>query len=490
MLNLLRKMLLKTFKEMDFLLTKQLKHLSCIPLVVIILILSACEHNKYKSAESLYSQRRYAASIELLDNYINVGKNGAFVTRAELIRSSCYYELGLAAIEKENWALAIRLLKLANSGPADIELAKVYNTLALDEIDAQNIPKAMEYLTIIKNEISTSELVPEVLQIRIKLYLDYYKDKVSAWNDYMFLYDNYPENKYEVLARPFIQRFIDINIDEAVGKAIKKDYDTALEDLFQIRRYPVADLAKVDEEISNIYQQLAEIEIQKQDYFEANRLFLKAMQYNPQKKEVIDQRLKDIAYLYVEKGNDYMQVRDFDTARLYFEKTFEIIPDFDLAKQAIADLATIQRNIKQASDYATEAEKMELNRNYPEAKRLYTLAYQLDKLPYYYERLTIMGNMIEADKDPVEFTKNIINSYQNGLLYRRIQAQKQVLLKRFKIDEIRDSGWKVLRSTGQYKYEARYDLLTPSENLYYVWQVNLRDKNITPLNKISEKIMQ
>jgi len=483
-------MLPTIFREIDFLLTKRLKPKSYIILLLTILIVTACEHNKFRSAESLYSQRRYAASIELLDNYINTGKNGAFITRAELTRSSCYYELGLAAIEKENWALAIRLLKLANSKQSDVELAKVYNTLAQDAIEANDIPKAMSYLTLITKEISTSDLIPEVLHTRIKIYLDYYKDKQSAWNDYMFLYDNYPENKYEILARPYIQRFIDINIDEAIGKAIKKEYDAALEDLFQIRRYPVSDPVKVEGEISNIYQQLAEIDIQKKDYFEANRLFLKAMQYDPKKKEVINQRLKDIAFLYVEKGNDYLQIRDFDNALLYYEKTFEIIPDFEIAKQAITNLRNIQRNIKEASDLATEANKMELNRNYTEARRLYSLAYQLDKLAYYSERVTIMGNVIEADKDPVAFTKKIITDYQNGLLYRRIQAQKQVLLKKFKIDEIRDSGWKVLRSSGQYKYEARYDLLTPSENLYYVWQVNLRDRTITPLNKISEKIMQ
>jgi hypothetical protein len=47
-----------------------------------------------------------------------------------------------------------------------------------------------------------------------------------------------------------------------------------------------------------------------------------------------------------------------------------------------------------------------------------------------------------------------------------------------------------LLSPGQYKYEARYDLLTPAENIYFAWQVNLRDRSVTPLNKISEQVMQ
>jgi tetratricopeptide (TPR) repeat protein len=259
--------------------------------------------------------------------------------------------------------------------------------------------------------------------------------------------------------------------------------------LFLIRLYPVADPNRVDYEISNIYQELAEIAIQSTDYFEANRLFLKAIQYYPTKQAVINKRLQDIAYLYVDKGNDYLKVRDFNNAMVYYEKTFEIIPDFELAKQAIRNLNNVRQNIRQAAELASEAERLEAGRNFAEARILYNQAYQLDRIPSYNEKSLIMANMIEAEKDPVAFAQAIINDYGNGVLYRRIQAQKQQLLKKFKLEEIKDTGWKILRSTGQFKYEARYDLLTPAENLYFVWQVNLRERTITPLNKLSEKLM-
>jgi hypothetical protein len=42
---------------------------------------------------------------------------------------------------------------------------------------------------------------------------------------------------------------------------------------------------------------------------------------------------------------------------------------------------------------------------------------------------------------------------------------------------------------GQYKYEVRYDILSPEENYYLAWNVNIRTKKVTPSNKISEKIM-
>ena len=64
------------------------------------------------------------------------------------------------------------------------------------------------------------------------------------------------------------------------------------------------------------------------------------------------------------------------------------------------------------------------------------------------------------------------------------------MLRAYNPNEIRDSGWKFMISSGQFKYEARYDLVTPTISYYYVWQVNLRDRSITPLNKLSEKLME
>jgi hypothetical protein len=462
-----------------------------IPAIIILsVLLTSCEQNRFREAELLYSQHRYAAAIEQLDSYIKTGNNGALVTRAELVRASCYYELGLAAVNKENWALAIRLLKLANTEQADLELAKVYRTLALSSYEDGDIAKTMSYLNLIIDEIFVSDLVPEILLMRIKIFLDNQADKSSAWNDYMLLYDRYPDNPYEILARPFVNRFISLNIDEAVTLAIQKQYDQAFELLFTIRRYPVGDQDRIDLEISNIYQEQAEIQVQEKNYFEANRLFLKVVQYYPSKKATIDKRLNDIAYLYIDKGNDFLRIRDFENAMLYYQKTFEIIPDFELAKNAISNLQTIRLNIKRALDLANDALRLETSKNFAEAQRLYRQAYQLDRLDEYNDRSITMGNLIEADKDPLEFTRSIILGFNNGILSRRIQAQKQELLKKYTNDEIHESGWKVLLSTGQYKYEARYDLLTPAENIYYVWQINLRDRTVIPLNKNSEKIMQ
>lgn len=454
------------------------------------IIVSGCEQNRFQKAELLFNQKRYASAIEYMDNYIKTGNNGAMVTRAELIRSESYYELGMIAIEKENWVLAIRLLKLANSETSDVKLAEVYKTLAIQAMENQDVQTTLGFLTLIINEIPTSVLSPEVLQLRIKVVLDNLGDKVTAWNDYRTLYDKYPDNPYEILARPYVLRFIDINVNDAITKAAAGQYDTALGELFQISRYPIANLDKINLNISNIYQAQAEIQVQEQNYLEADRYFRQAIEYYPTKEAEVMQRLREIASLYIDKGNSYLQIRDFENALVYFRKTFEIIPDFDLALQAIKRVATIQENIARAAILSSDAQKAESAKNYTEALRLYNQAYQLDKEDAYYQNSLTMTNLIEANKNPMGFARRIINEYRGGILSKRIAVQKQELLKTYKADEIRDSGWKMLLSSGQYKYEARYDLITAKDNYYFVWQVNLKERTVVPLNKMSEKLMQ
>jgi hypothetical protein len=101
-----------------------------------------------------------------------------------------------------------------------------------------------------------------------------------------------------------------------------------------------------------------------------------------------------------------------------------------------------------------------------------------------------MQNLIEAERNPAAFAERIINEYRSGLLVRRVAAKRAEVLQTYKANEIRDSGWKMLLSTGQYKYEARYDLLTPTDTYLYVWQINLRDRSVIPLNRLSEELMK
>jgi len=304
------------------------------------------------------------------------------------------------------------------------------------------------------------------------------------------LYDEYPEHKYELMARPALHDYTSNLIEYAGTLAETGFFRDALAILFELSRYPVADQNRVSHLISEVYQTQAEIAIADQNYLEADRFFRLAVEYYPDNAQMIQNRLVQIAGLFIVKGNEYLAVNDFTNALLHYRKTFDIIPNFQAATDAIYRLNEIRINIQRAEQLVTQADKLEAQSNFSEALTLYQEAVRLDNKPEYREKIAQMQNMLEAERNPVAFAQRIINEYRNGLLNTRINNVKRDLLKLYKPNEIRDSGWKIMLSTGQFRYEARYDILTPRETYFYLWQINLRDRSIVPLNKISEALMK
>ncbi|MDD2507348.1 MAG: hypothetical protein PHO85_03615 [Candidatus Cloacimonetes bacterium] len=459
-------------------------------LIPLLLLLSACEINRLRSAEDLYNKGLYVGAINELDALIETGVNGAIVTRAELMRSNSYLELGKTAVERDNRPLAVRFLKLANSEAADLELAKLYYKMGDEAYQTNDKVLSLKYMNDIMREIPQSPLIPQVLLRRMSISLNEYQDREKSWEDYKFLYNNYPDNPYEIQARYIVMQFIDTKVDYAQRLLEQEYYTDALKELFELSLYPVVEGSRINALISDVYQAQAEEYIDAQDYMAADRLFRIAVQYNPAKQAEVDARLEGITRLYVQKGDALVQERDFEHALLHYTKTFEIIPDYAPALSAIARMREIQKDIAQAKDIYNEGLKAEGAQKHAEALRLYNQAIQLDPLPEYRARSQSMQNLVEAERDPVGFARRILQEYRNGLLINRIAAKRNEVLKTHNPNEIRDSGWKILLSTGQYKYEARYDLLTPTDTFLYVWQINLRDRSMVPLNKISEALMQ
>lgn len=458
--------------------------------VLILISLSACETNRYRRMEDMYQKGRYAGTIQEVDEFLKIAENGALATRAEMLRAESYMQLGLMAVERQNWELAIRFFKISNSPESDTHLAEIYKRLALTADSAGDNDLTVSYLNTILREIPDSRLIPEVLYRKIILYQTVYLDNQSAWRDYRRLYDDFPDNSFEIQARNYASRLIPGFIAHARQLSDTGYYTEALGLLFEMDRYPVVDHPEMQRLISDVYQAQAEEYLVAENYMEADRLLRIALQYNPAKKAEIDARLNSITSLFIQMGDRYLAQRDFPNAMLYYTKTFEIIPDYADARAAIARLEQVQINMARAQELATQAEEMEAARRHTEALRLYQQAANLENKQEYRQKIATMQNLIEADRNPEGFAQRIVNEFRGGVLNRKIRQQIANLRTRFRQDEIRDSGWKILLSTGQYKYEARYDLLTPTDTYFYIWQVNLRDRTIVPLNRISEELMQ
>ena len=276
----------------------------CVVMMVVLMLgFTGCETNRLKNAEDLYSKGRYAGSIEEFDRFIRLTNNGALKTRAELMRSQSYYELGLMAMNRKSWDLAIKFFKLSNSEESDVKLGEVYRLLADNAMAAKDIPLALTYISAVIREIPESELIPEMLYRRIVLMVDVFMDRDAAWRDYMNLYDSYSNNSYELQARVQIQKFIENKVEYAQTLSDQGYFNDALVILFELARYPVLNVERLNRLISDNYQSQAELYIIDQDYIEADRLFRIAVQYYPAKQVEIDARLRAIASLFFLKGN-------------------------------------------------------------------------------------------------------------------------------------------------------------------------------------------
>ncbi|HPT73206.1 MAG TPA: hypothetical protein PLE74_13100 [Candidatus Cloacimonadota bacterium] len=458
--------------------------------LLVLLFMTGCETSRYKHAHSIYEAKNYAGAILAMDDYIKTAKNGAYITRAEMDRSDSYFQLGKLSMEKKNWKLAIRLFILANSDQADHLLDHCYYQLAEDAFQSGDITTGLLYYDLIVNEVPSSELVPDILLRKIRIALDTYHDIRKAWQVYMVLYNRFPESPVEIEARPLISSFISQDVADAVEVGKKKEYDRALATLFEIKKYPVGDKISIGNEIANIYFAKADSDIGSKNYMDAVNNLKLAVQYSPDKKDFADQKLRSIAAVYIDLGNAEVRKRNFDDGIHYYQESFKIIPDYAMANKLIQDANTLRKNIDTAGDLVKAGEQFEMNRKFKEALENYQRAYDLDRQDEYSRHIFLVSNIIEAEKNPETFAYRIITEYKGGKLTKAIAAKKKSLLLTNKADDVKDSGWKIMHSPGQYKYEARYDLYTLDQSFFYVFQVNLKERLIVPLNKLSENLMQ
>ena len=100
-----------------------------------------------------------------------------------------------------------------------------------------------------------------------------------------------------------------------------------------------------------------------------------------------------------------------------------------------------------------------------------------------------MSNLIQAERNPKAFAEKIVKDFKKGIIPAGVNAVESSLVAQYG-DQVSTSGWKVYYAIGEFKYEVRFDLLSPGENYYYAWRVNLKTRQITSLNKISEDMMK
>ncbi|MDD3049827.1 MAG: tetratricopeptide repeat protein [Candidatus Cloacimonetes bacterium] len=466
-----------------------MKHLTTIISLTILLLISGCGINNYNIAHKLYKSGNYPAAIEYYDKYIAFNSEEAKSTHAALERSECYYQLGTRAYNKKNWILAERFFYLANSYKADLILDNCYFTFAEEAGVEKDFKRVLELYDHILTHFPASELIPQILHLRTEYYTNQTHEYELAWKDYQELYDRYPDDVFTDKTMLIIDTFLADIINRITSEAEEKGEQTAINELIQYSQYPTGHYSLITESISNLFIKLGNYSIENQNFLEARDYFKSVIDYTPEKQEYVENRLEEISELLIESGDKFLQERDVEKAVHAYSRVFTVIPDYKPAQTAIDKAFELENKINKASDLAKSAQFLEIQKEYERAMKLYRDAFNIDPIPLYSDKIFLMENMIEIEKDPVAFAKSIVINHNKGIISERI-SNKEEELKELYGRLVKSSDWRVLISIGQYRYEVRYDITTPVENYFYVWQVNLMNRTISGLNELSEQAMK
>lgn len=473
-------------------------------------MLIGCESNRYRRSVSSYYSGNYTIAIEEIDTYLKEAENGAYKTNAELIRSKAYQQLALKAYSANNLALATRFAMLSNSVAVDSLLARCYYDYANLSFQKEDKVKGFEFYDQLLLEIPNSRFTTEVIYAKMKdVYTASPDNYPEAWQYYKKLFPDYKDDYYEVEARKFVAQFSARYVSDALAAETQK----GLEMLLEFNNYPVAGTQKTKDAIAQIYIRTAEKAIRENNFMEADNSFKSAVYFDPSVKDFVKQRLLDTAEQYIVQGQELVKQRDFEKAFILFNRTFDVIPGYKKALQAIQETTELLHRIEEAKNLYTEAqglEKVNLRVIYPnlklrlavserneyEIKRfqrilgLYQQAYKLDPLPLYYQQIFYTGNIIKYYQKPDEFTVEIIKEYKSFIVENALNEARAYLLKNNTSSTLTDTGWEVLVASGAYQYEVRYTMISMPKKLYFRWLVNLKTKEITAINSLSEQAMK
>ncbi len=455
--------------------------------IAIVLILSSCTLERYSLAHSQLKNKKYALAINNYDKYIKISKNGALKTRAKMERAEAYYQTGLKAFKLKKWDIAARFFFLANIKKANNILDNCYWNLAKDELKKGNKEKALEYYNIIVKHFPNSDKMADVLLTRIKINFEKDNCETKIWEDYKALCNgNYDKSKQKE-AQIYADKILPSLISSAQYIADNVSSEKAVEQFENLRKYPSKYQKEISNRIANIYLKLAEEKISEENYIKADEFFNLAIRNNPKLEGKVKVKLNSLVNLFIKKGDQLLKERNIKLALKNYNKVFEIIPNNSKAISAIEKAKTKEKNIASADSLFKIAKNFENNKKYAKALKIYKQAYKLDSLDKTKHRIFIVSNILKAKKDPVGFARQIILNYKNNIFERKTQQIISEMKQKYP-DEVKVGKLKFFLSVGEYNYEVRYDITTPNENYFLIWQIDLSTQDVIPLNKLTEKI--
>ena len=456
---------------------------------IIAAFVISCTNNYYAAGDKLSAEQNHVSAIEQYDLSVKKDLNGARKTKSEIARSESYYKLGLKAFEKDNWPLATRLFFLSNSPEADQYLDNCYYQLSEESFAKQDTATTLEYYNKILTYLPDSELTPEIYNKRIRIYLNRNKLKL-ALEDFKKLWENYRNDEFTKDIHPKIDEIIPIVTKEIIKDRNYEELISSIDKLITLKNYSINHSDLVNFEIALTYTKLAEIELEAENYTKAYEFFLNSFGYNQDLAEKNQARIEAIKDGFIAKGDNYLENLMFSEAIESYKKCFLIEKDYLPAKEKIAYAIQREKDAKEAKILYEKALESERDNNYSSALKEYLESKKLLNNAEVRRKIFEMKNLIRAKKEPRAFAQEIVLNYKKGKLANQVYAIEDSMLAKYGETVVDISGWKVLYTSNNLKYDVRYDIISPYENYYFIWKVNLRTREIIALNKRSEELMK
>lgn len=457
-------------------------------LAIVVSVAGCAPGGKLKEAREYRGQKKFIPAIIMYDDYIKKHRHSAEETIAELERSDCYYELGLQAFTRNRLKLAEDLLFLSNSEKADKVLDDVHIMQAKIAENDNMQDKELYHYDYIADHIPASPLVPKALLARIRIHLDR-DQKVSAYNDYKRLWNDHEKSAQADSAIAMINPIIPWFLQNSRYNKEQGNYAVAIAEFQMYADYPSVYVDEIFSEIGESYYLWGLEEKDKNNYLKMVEYFDLAEENDTSMKTVIAETKESVCQSFLIKGDELKEQGKLSQAIIQYERCFEVEKAYPKAEEKIRNTKELQLIYAQSDSLFSQASLKENRKDYQEAKKLYQKAYDLTGNKAMQDNVNRMENFIRAEENPQDFALEIIRDYKQGTILTNVNKVYEDLVL-IHGDQVTTTDWKAVYSFGEFKYEVRIDVLSPDTNYYFAWRIHLIDRNIVPLNKASEKMME
>ncbi|MCD6329369.1 MAG: hypothetical protein J7M10_03295 [Candidatus Cloacimonetes bacterium] len=458
-------------------------------LILMGIFLLSCTNLPYKKSVKTLNEGRYSQAVQELDTYIETSKHPAYKEKAKELRSQAYYQLGLNEYEMGKYPEASEYFFLANSNKADSLLDNCYFEIAKVALDDLDYLKSSDYLSFIIYHLPESEKMPEVLYNEIIIQINYSKDIHAAYATYQILQNRFQTSDAFSQATIIVNSFMPLLIDEAQTQWDNKLFAEALNKLFLYLDYPADFLKEIKQMIGNVYYTWAVSLLQNRELDNVKTYLLYAEEYDPKLADKMNDKLTELASIYITRGDNFLFERDVSNAILSYQKTLDIIENYQLAYDKIARAEEFARRIAQAAQLIEEGDTQFYNEEYAEAYDSYSEAYKLDSIPQIYDKINLAYIWTRISNDPEQYAIEIVKQYKDGIIPNTINDIETSAQKNFSRQDIRVTPWQVFRTVTRNSYEVRYTIVIPDKNYFLRWLVRLETGEVIPLNEVTEELL-